>query len=150
MPFSHLQSHSPASASAGPNSSESAMPDMQRRVASLELSAAQSSNRGRGHTPTRGRGRGRPRHNQNFQNQQRFRQSQNWTQRPQQNSFHRYSRPDGQQAHYSVNSRCSSCHCCYDRNSRYRSHSRHIYDRHRIIHKKIDNVSTSFYLVVPL
>ena len=131
MPFSDLQSHSPASASAGPNSSESAMLDMQRRVASLELSAAQSSSRGRGHTPTRGRGRGRPRHHQNFQNQQRFRQSQSWTPRPQQNSFHRYSRPDGQQAHYSVNSRCSSCHGCYDRNSRYRSHSRHGYDRQR-------------------
>ena len=115
------------------NSSESAMLALQNRVASLELSAAQTpSTRGRGQTPTRGRGRGRQPHRQNFPNQPRFRQNRSWTGPPPQSygSF-RYSSFDSNHAPDSGNYRSYSCPCCCDDNRRHGSPSRQYYHDRR-------------------
>ena len=132
---------SAASASTSQNLPDAALRDIQKRVASLELSTAQaSSTRGRGYFPARGRGRARGRgqpYRQNFNptNQMRFRQSRSWTGPPQYHDRHwsqdsRNSRFDSRHASYSQSPR-RSCHCCSGENSRYRSQSRHDYDRYR-------------------
>ena len=137
MPSSNITpSPSPTSVAAIQNVPDPAMLDIQKRVASLELSAAQpSSSRGRGHYPANGRGRGgrgrgRQPSRQNFQNQSRFRQSRSWagpsgSHIPYRTSASDFSRSENRQAYHSGTSRHSSCHCCCDRDRRHRSHSRH-------------------------
>ena len=143
MPTENLTPHlSAASASTSKNLPDAELRDIQKRVASLELSAAQaSSTRGRGSYPARGRGRARGRgqsYRSNFypSNQTRFRQSRSWTGPSQYQNRHwsqnsRNSRFDSRHAASYSQSPRRSCHCCSGENSRYRSHSRHDYDRSR-------------------
>ena len=135
MPSGQL---SAASVEKPQNSSESAMLALQNRVASLELSAAQTpSIRGRGQNPTRGRGRGRQPHRQNFTDQPRFRQNRSWTGPPSQSygSYRspapRYSSYHSRQASYSGNHRGSSRYCRCDDNPRHGSPSRQYYHDRR-------------------
>ena len=132
MPETFTPSLSTASATTNQNLPDAALRDLQNRIASLELSAAHSlSTRGRDCHPARGRGRGRQPYRQNFSNQVRFRQSRSWTGPPQyhapQNS--KSSHCNSRQASYSQSPH--RCHCCYGENSRYRSHSCHVYDNFR-------------------
>ena len=133
MPENFTQSLSAASESTNQNLPNAALCDLQNRIASLELLAANSSStRSRDRHPARGHGRGRQPYRQNFPNQVRFRQSRSWTGSPQyyapQNS--KSSHCDSRQASYSQSPHRSS-HCCCGENSRYRSHSSHDYDNFR-------------------
>lgn len=126
MPSDVSSPHASASASAVPNPSESALLDIQRRVASLELSEAKKSS-------SRGRGRGRRSFRQTFHGRQ---QSRGWSNPPgrtfsSQSSRGRYSvsRPsfypsERQYRTSRCDDRCHRCSCRddFDRR-RYHSHS---------------------------
>ena len=129
-----IQTLPTASTSAVPPPTDAAMLDIQTRVASLELSAAQNSARGRGNSHTRGRGRGRQPCRQNFHGPSQFRQNHSWTGPPRSYS-HQYSRPrsfhTGNRSNSSSNvPGCSHCDCHND-DRRYRPSSRSMEDEHR-------------------
>ena len=110
-----------AAAAVSTGTGDAAMLEIQKRIASLELSVAENTSRGRGFRP-RGRGRGRQPHRQNFQDRSNpnFRQSQSWAGPP--FSSRHYSR-NHSEAPQPISPHYSPCRCCS--RSRPRYHSSH-------------------------
>ena len=124
-----------ASTAAQQQTLDTSMLDIQKRVASLELSAALNSSRGRGGSSNRrGRGRGRQPFRQNFSDPTRSRQNHSWSGPSVRSDSWRHqfvSHCDYQQAPSSHSSCRASHHCCCDLSSCRRSNSQHAYDERR-------------------